>query len=156
MRKIFLSLLIVVAVSGCSSTSNTLKNLEIATLNEFNSAEMYQRFAEQAVSDSLPEVAALFTAMSRADAMLAMSFLKEMRALGSDVDVVLDTIAIKSTLENLYRSKVLEEYNCEVLYPDMLIMAQQEECDGASNCFSKAVEVGATNSDAFVEAIANF
>jgi rubrerythrin len=137
-----LALLVVFATSGFSQakTSQTIGDLKIAYDNELNASAKYARYAEAARKESLPMVAKLFEATSKAEACHAANHKKVSETLGAKLDLPkIAPINAKSTPVNLLDAINGETYEFETLYPGFLKTAENEDIIEAITTFRYAL-----------------
>jgi len=109
----------------------TEDNLQTAFMGESAAVRRYTIFAQKAEDDGQPQVARLFRAAARAEAIHARNHLTVMGAIGS-------------TKDNLLAAVIGEQQETIGMYPIMIGEAQQDRNDRAEQTFSwaNAVEKG--------------
>ena len=112
------SLLGVSAVAAAANT--TLQNMQTAFNGESNAHMLYLAFAEQADHENYGEVASLFRAAARAEAIHASNHAAVIKGMGADPQAKLELPEVKTTQENLEAAIKAETYERDVMYPGFL------------------------------------
>lgn len=155
MKKIFTLALAAVAVAtvGCSAPTKTIESLKAAATGEISASTKYAAFAARATADSLPNIASMFTATSKAEAVHAANHVKELSLLGVEFTPVADKFVVDSTLSNLYAAKNGEEYEVQSMYPDFIALAETESANGARKVFDWAMKAEVKHAAFYITAI---
>lgn len=125
-----------------TASQQTLDNLNIAFQGESNASHKYLAFAKKAAAEGYAYEARLFRAASRAEAIHAQNHSKAIRALGGTVaELKLDEVVLGSTAENLAEAIKGETHEFKVMYPEFLVLANQEGCKEAIRTMTWAMEV---------------
>ncbi len=119
------SLLSVSAGAGAANT--TLENMQTAFNGESNAHMRYLAFAERADHENYGEVASLFRAAARAEAIHASNHAAVIKGMGANPQAKLELPEVKTTQENLEAAIKGETYERDVMYPNFL---QQATLDG--------------------------
>lgn len=156
MRKIFTMAIMMaaaVAFTSCSKPTKTIENLKTAATGESNASAKYAAFSARAAQDSLPKIAAMFAATSKAEAIHAANHIAELAKLGETFVPVVDTVIADSTLANLYTAKNGEEYEFSTMYPEFIEVAQQESANGAIQTYTWALKAEEKHAQYYITAI---
>jgi rubrerythrin len=98
----------------------TVKNLQTAFESELNAYAKYVAYAAKAESDGLNGVASLLRATARSEQIHANNHARVIRQLGGDPDAQIQTVEVKTTLENLKTALGDETYEIDSMYPRFL------------------------------------
>lgn len=156
MKKLVLTLLACVAgqLHAATLSADTLKNLNAAYLGESNAHVRYLAFAEQAEKDSLPQVAKLFRAAARAEAIHRDTHKATILKAGGTLDTTaLDAPKVGTTAENLKAAIAGESYERDTMYPAFLATAKAENAREAVRSFRFASEAEAQHAKLYQAAL---
>lgn len=155
MKKLFTLALMTVAVAfvSCSKHTETIKNLQLAATGEANASAKYAAFAECAAADSLPKIAAMLRATAAAEAIHRDNHLSELKKLGVEFTPVVEPVIVDSTLANLYVAKSGEEYEVQSMYPEFIVVAENEKTKGAVKTFNWAMKAEVKHAQFYIAAI---
>jgi rubrerythrin len=157
MKKLLLALVACAAgnLHAATLSADTLKNLNAAYLGESNASARYAAFAEQADKENLPQVAKLFRAASRAEAIHRDNHKAVIVAGGGSLDTTpLETVKPGTTAENLKAAIAGETYERDTMYPQFLAQAKAEEARDAVRTLRFAAEAEAQHAKLYAEALA--
>ena len=157
MKKILLALIACAAgnLHAATLSADTLKNLNTAYLGESNASARYAAFAAQADKENLPEVAKLFRAASRAEAIHRDNHKAAILAGGGVLDPTpLDTVTPGTTAENLKAAINGESYERDTMYPQFLAQAKTEDARDAVRTLRFAAEAEAQHAKLYAAALA--
>lgn len=118
----------------------TERNLKDAFTGESQAGHKYLAFAQRAEQEGLPQVAKLFRAAAKAEAVHALAHLRAMNG-------------IKSTADNLREAIRGESFECKEMYPEYVRTAMDEGKKVAMLSFSNAMEVERVHHRLYVEAL---
>jgi rubrerythrin len=110
-----------------ATASTTLQNMQTAFNGESNAHMRYLAFAEQADRENYGEVASLFRAAARAEAVHASNHAQVIKGMGAVPQANIEIPEVKSTRENLEAAIKGETYERDTMYPSFL---QQARLDG--------------------------
>ncbi len=129
-------------LSSCSSPKpvKTIENLKAAFAGESTASAKYAAYAQKAKEDSLPAVAVLFEAASKAESIHAANHAKVLEKLGVKTDPVNPVFKVKSTKENLQDAMKGEGYEVTTMYPEFINTAKEEKCTDAVTSFTWAID----------------
>ncbi|MEF9950516.1 MAG: ferritin family protein [Mucinivorans sp.] len=142
-----------VAFTSCGKPEKTIENLKAAATGEANASAKYAAFSARAAADSLPKIAAMFAATSAAEAIHQANHIAELAKLGVTFTPIVETVAVDSTLANLYTAKNGEEYEFSTMYPEFIEVAQTEKADGALQVFDWAMKAENKHAGFYIAAI---
>ena len=113
--------------SVASHKPSTLKNLQSAYNGESNAHVMYLAFAKKADEEGYKEVARLFQAAARAEAIHRDNHAKVIKQMGATPQNRITTPEVQSTQENLDKAIKGESYERDEMYPEFI---KQANADG--------------------------
>lgn len=143
-------------LSPAPAQSKTLQNLQAAYLGEANAYVRYLAFAERAQSEEFGEAASLFRAAAYAEHVHMRNFARELRKLGYEPTLKIDTPVVKPTAENLSASAdVGEAFERDTLYPEFIKEAKAEGNEEAARTFQFAMMAEAQHVKLFKTALSN-
>jgi rubrerythrin len=119
--------------------SLTLKNLQAAYNGESNAHVRYLAFAKKAQEEGYGQVASLFRATARAEAIHRDNHAAVIRQMGGSPQNKIETPQVKSTKENLQAAIKGESYERDTMYPQFLAQAKKEGNKAAVRTFDFAV-----------------
>jgi rubrerythrin len=132
--------------------STTLKNLISAYNGESNANVMYLAFAQQAHKEGYQEVASLFRAAARAEAIHRENHAKVIREMGGTPKNTIARPVVKSTVENLEKAIKGESYERDSMYPNFIKEAKQVGNKDAVQTFNYALEAEAGHAKLYTTA----
>lgn len=157
MKKIKLFALLAIgaiALASCTSKpEKTIENLKAASTGEANASAKYAKFAQKAEADSMFSVAAMFKAISEAEAIHRENHLKVLKELGVEFIPQLEEVSIGTTLEDLTAALEGEEYEFTKMYPEFIKVAEQEKAKKALTSMDFAMKVEQKHSKLYNEVI---
>jgi len=98
----------------------TLHNLQIAYDSECNTEARYLAFAERADAEGFKQVAILFRAAAKAEAIHAETHAASIRGMGGEPKTTIRTPEVKTTRENLEAARNCEIFDHEAMYTEFL------------------------------------
>jgi rubrerythrin len=144
MKNLIFSLLALTIVgwgqASSGQTRKTVENLKAAFNGESTASAKYAAFAEQAKKEGLMQIAVMFEATSKAEAIHAANHKTVIEKMGQKTDPVKPDYKIKLTSENLADAISGENYEMSTMYPGFIATAKAEKADGASKSFRWAME----------------
>jgi rubrerythrin len=135
-----------------TSESPTLKNLQAAYNGESNAHVMYLDFAKKADEEGYKEVASLFRAAARAEAIHRDNHAQVIRDLGATPKNNITTPEVKSTQENLETAITGESYERDTMYPRFIQQAKSEKNQAAVQTLSYAQAAEAQHAQLYAQA----
>lgn len=162
MRKVLMySVLMVLSLAllgGCKGPAEkyakTIENLKAAFKGETTASAKYAAFAQKARQDSLPQVAVLFEAASKAESVHAGNHKAVLEKYGAKPDEFTPEFEVKTTKENLQAAIDGETYEFTNMYPDFLAVAEKEGSADAKKSFTWAMETEKKHADFYKQALA--
>lgn len=172
-KKIFISLFILTAftLSSCGSRqkkasdtsyssqqlqSNTVTNLEAAIDGEATASAKYAAYAVKAEAEGLPQIAALFHATTKAEAIHLKNHLAALKDIGvANYKPKIALFKVKTTAENLKEAINGEKYESVSMYPKFFRDAQSDYEDKAEKSFKWAMKAEQTHAKLYAAALAN-
>lgn len=143
------------AAKATIEVKSVLENLQAAFGGESNAHARYLAFAKKADEEGYAEVAALFRAAARSEAIHAKNHEAAIRKLGGKAEAKIAEPAVRSTRENLQAAIEGETYEFETMYPAFLKEARQEKSRDAIRTFNFAREVETEHAALYKEALNN-
>lgn len=138
------TILIVYLLAGFSgfagTTDKTIANLKAAFVGESTASAKYAAYAAQARKENLVNIAIMFEATSKSEAIHAENHKTVLSKLGQKVDPVKPSVAVKTTAENLKDALEGETYEVTTMYPGFIATAKAEEVKGAVKSFTWAMD----------------
>jgi rubrerythrin len=119
--------------------SPTLKNLQAAYNGESNAHVRYLAFAKKAQEEGYGQVASLFRATARSEAIHRDNHAAVIRKMGGTPQNKIETPQVKSTKENLQAAIKGESYERDTMYPQFMAQAKKEANQAAMRTFDFAV-----------------
>jgi rubrerythrin len=129
-------------ISGCATQQvKTIENLKAAYNGESTASAKYAAFAERARAEGYDNVAVMFLATSKAEAIHAANHLKVLEKLGEKIDKPkIGSITVLTTKENLADAIKGETYEIETMYPGFIEVAGKEKSADATKSFTWAFD----------------
>jgi rubrerythrin len=118
--------------------STTLEALQAAYNGESNASAKYAAYAKKADEEGYAEVASLFRATSKAEAIHAASDASIIKSMKAEPKLTLATPAPKTTKENLEDAIKGETYEVTTMYPEFISLAEKDKNQGALMVFGGA------------------
>lgn len=138
-----------------AATSKTLENLQAAYNGESNAHSRYLAFAQKADQEQYGEIASLFRAAAKAESIHAANHAAVIKKLGGTPEAKIETLAVKSTRENLRAAIQGETYERDTMYPEFLKNARSEGKREAVRTFNLALMAEAEHATLYSEALNN-
>lgn len=121
----------------------TRDNLLSAYKGEMTAVEKYAGFAEQAQKEGFPQIAVLFKALSRAEAIHASNHRTVLTKMGVAISPYAPQYTVKTTKENLESAIKGETEETEKTYPAYISTAKKESETSAVKSMRWAMETEA-------------
>jgi rubrerythrin len=118
--------IIVLASAPLARSQTTLSELQLAFQRETNDNARYLTYARQADVEGLAEVAALFRAIARAEAIHAGNHAQIIRTMGATASALPEAVKCGATEENLQAAIANEERQQHRTYPALVHRAKRE------------------------------
>ena len=139
----FLMLIITIGmISGCASNPvKTIENLKAAYKGESTASAKYAAFAQRAKSEGFDNLAVMFQATSKAEAIHAANHLKVLDKLGVKIEgPQVGSYTVLTTAGNLADAIKGESYEIETMYPGFIATAKSERSSDAVKSFTWALD----------------
>jgi len=117
-------------------SNKTVDNLKTALQGETTASAKYAAFAQKANEEGLPQIAALFSAASKAESIHASNHKTVLENLGHQADVQTETVSVGTTLENLQSAIDGETGETESIYTNFMDQAKTDNDNDAVKSFS--------------------
>ena len=132
----------------------TIANLNVAYRGESNASHHYERFAEQAEREGYAQVARLFRAASKAEAIHRDAHRAAIIKLGGKPDeFALDEVKVGATRENLAAAIRGETHERDVMYPEFIKQARAEQAKPAIRTMEYALAAETEHARLYQEAL---
>ncbi|HSP07707.1 MAG TPA: rubrerythrin family protein [Acidobacteriota bacterium] len=118
--------------------AKTMDNLKAAITGETTASAKYAAYAKKAREEGYENVAKLFEAASKSEAVHAANHRASMDQLGEKMGDVTPKFEVKSTLENLEDAIKGESYEVATMYPEFLKVSSSEKANIATISFNYA------------------
>lgn len=118
----------------------TMDNLKAAITGETTASAKYAAYAKKAREEGYENIATLFEAASRAEAIHAANHRASMDQLGQKMGEISPKFEVKSTLENLQDAINGETYEVATMYPEFLKTSSSEKANIATISFNYAYQ----------------
>jgi len=157
MKKTLLSLVIlgVFSMFGFAQTKpvKSIEGLKDAYNGESTASAKYAKFSEAAKKEGLNNIAKMFLATSRAEAIHAANHKKVLVKLGETVgDPIIGKFEVKTTAENLVDASNGETYELTTMYPGFIKSADAENENGAKKSFTWAMDTEKKHNSFYLKA----
>ena len=156
MRKLlFFTIVAVLTIASCSNPrpTKTIENLKVGIIEETTSSAKYTAFAKKAKDEGYNNIAKLFEAASKSELFNAYNHTKVLERLGEKPEDFTPEYVVKSTSDNFKEIFDNQTYVIEVMYPQFIADAQNEEDLNAQNSFTWAMKVEKNNQLLYKKAI---
>ncbi len=137
---IILASLILIAGAQAKSPAVTVTNLKAAFTGETTASAKYAAFAKKAREEGHTNVALLFEAASKAEAIHANNHKAALEQLGDKAPEVKPDVKVNSTKQNLEEAIKGESYEVATMYPEFLKGANTENVNIALLSFNYAYQ----------------
>ena len=138
-----------------SKRNKTVDNLEAAFNGESNAHARYLEFAKRADLEGYSEVASLFRAAARAEAIHAANHAAAIKNTGAIAEAKLQLVEVKTTRENLEATIKGETYERDIMYPQFLKQGRADNNREAVRSFNYARTAEAEHANLYTEALNN-
>lgn len=139
---LFLAIIILVAFTGCNQPKpiKTIENLKAGIKGETTASAKYAAFAQKSMEEGYANIAKLFDAASKAEAIHADNHKKVLTELGEKMEDFKPEFEVKTTAENLQAAIDGESYEVATMYPQFLSDAKTEKVEKAEKSFTWAFD----------------
>jgi rubrerythrin len=140
--KLILVLVAIGLIYGCSTKpAKTIENLKYAYNGESTASAKYAAFAERAKAEGFSNVATMFSATSKAEAIHAENHKKVLEKLGEKVEgPQIGSFSVLTTAENIADAGIGETGEIDSMYPEFIAAAEKEKCTDAVKSFTWAID----------------
>ena len=150
-----LTLALMALPNGAMAATKTLDNLQTGFNGESNAHARYLAFAEKADQEGYGEVAGLFRAAAKAEAVHAANHAAVIKTMGGTPQANIEAPVIKSTRENLEAAIKAESYERDTMYPEFLKQARAEGNRDAVQTLNYAKTAEGEHAKLYSEALNN-
>jgi rubrerythrin len=133
----------------------TLENLKKAQYSELYAQAKYQAYAAKAKDEGYLKVARLFRAIAKSEGLQAVTFAKNIKALGHKPATAVGKAKVGTTKDNLLAGINVITYETQATYPDFSKQASVDKNESAAKTFAGARTVKAGINKFLVDAGAN-
>ncbi|MEI6434936.1 MAG: ferritin family protein [Bacteroidota bacterium] len=144
MKNTIISGIIMLIIAGLQTfaggADKTIANLKAGFKGESTASAKYAAYAEQAKKEGFIQIASMFEATSKAEAIHAANHKTVIEKMGQKMDVVKPEFTVKTTKENLEDAIAGETYEMTKMYPDFIATAKAESADAAIKSFRWAMD----------------
>lgn len=133
----------------------TLDNLMTAYDGEINAHVRYLAFAKKANKEGYDIAASLFRAAAAAEVVHYERHAELITKLGGTPQATIETSVVKSTRENLEAAFKSETYEKDVMYPEFLKKAKDENVKDAIDVFEDAAAAEAVHAQLYANMLNN-
>lgn len=156
MKNIFLIAFIsLIAFTGCQQIkpAKTIVNLKDGIKGETTASAKYAAFAQKATEEGNANIAKLFLAASKAEAIHAANHKKVLEGLGEKMEDFTPEFEVKTTAENLQAAIDGETYESTTMYPQFLADAKEEKVEKATKSFTWAFDTEKKHQQFYTKAL---
>jgi rubrerythrin len=150
-----LTLALIALPNGAMAATKTLDNLQTGFKGESNANARYLAFAEKADQEGYGEVASLFRAAAKAEAVHAANHAAVIKMVGGTPEAKIEAPVVKSTKENLEAAIKGESYERDTMYPEFLKQARAEGNRDAVQTLNYAKTAEGEHAKLYSEALNN-
>lgn len=127
-------------LSFAGASDKTIANLKDAFKGESTASAKYAAYAEKAKTEGFSQIAIMFSATSKAEAIHAANHKTVLEKMGQTVDPVKPVFTVQTTMENLVDALKGETYEIETMYPGFIATAKSEDAKSAAKSFGWAMD----------------
>jgi rubrerythrin len=127
-------------ISFAGTTDKTIANLKDAFKGESTANAKYAAYAEKAKAEGYAQIANMFLATSKAEAIHAANHKTVLEKMGQTVDPVKPIFTVQTTMENLVDALKGETYEIETMYPGFIATAKAEDVKSGTKSFTWAMD----------------
>lgn len=146
---------IAIAFAGCSQPKpvKTIENLKEGVKGETTASAKYAAFSNRAMEEGYTNIARLFEAASKAEAIHAANHSKVLAELGVEMEAITPEFDVLTTAENLQAAIDGETYETTTMYPQFLADASAEKVAKAEKSFTWAFDTEKKHGDFYAAAL---
>jgi rubrerythrin len=152
---IFFASIFMFVFTNCNQPKKvkTIEDLKAGIKGELTASAKYTAFAMKAREDANFNVATLFDAASKAEAIHAANHLKVLKSLGEKFEAFTPKIEVGTTAENLLAAIEGETYESTTMYPQFLTDAKAENAEKAIKSFTWAFDTEKKHQQFYTQAL---
>ncbi len=152
---LFFALTCMIALAGCNPAKpvKTIENLKAGIKGESTASAKYSAFAKKATEEGNLNIAKLFEAASKAEAIHAANHKKVLEGLGEKFQDFTPVFEVKTTAENLQAAIEGETYEVTTMYPQFLVDSKAEKVDKATRSFNWAYDTEKKHQQFYTKAL---
>lgn len=153
--KLVLILFVISLFYGCSGKpAKTIANLKYAYNGESTASAKYAAFAEKAKAEGFNEIAVMFMATSKAEAIHAQNHRKVLEKLGEKIEKPeIGAFEVRTTAENIADAGIGESGEIDTMYPGFIATAKEEKSTDAVKSFTWAIDTEKKHRDFYKTAL---
>ena len=140
----FIACLLTVAMfnncNNASKATKTIENLKAAFKGESTASAKYAAYSLKAKEEGFSQVAVLFAAASKAEAIHANNHKEVLVKLNVTIEDIKPEFVVNSTVENVEDAIKGESYEFETMYPGFIKDAEAENVNHAKKSFTWALD----------------
>ncbi len=136
-----------------SISAETIHNLLAAYIGERNASGRYTAFAVQADKEGYHGVGSLFRAVAHSEQVHATNHARVLCKFGAELDLNVEPLQVKNTVENLRASMLGEINERDRMYPQFMEQARCDQCEEAVEVFDSASDGEAVHAMMFAAAL---
>jgi rubrerythrin len=141
-------------ISFAGTADKTIANLKYAFKGESTASAKYAAYAEQAKKEGFVQIAIMFEATSRSEAIHAANHKTVLEKMGQKVDPVKPNFTVQTTKLNLDDALKGETDEITSMYPGFITTAKSEEAKDAVKSFGWALDTEKKHQAIYKNAIA--
>ena len=126
--------------SIAGGTDKTVENLKAAFKGESTASVKYAVYARQAKLEGYLQIATMFEATAKAEAIHAANHQTVLEKMGQKIEPISPEATAKPTKENLEDAIKGETYEMTTMYPGFIATAKAEDAPGALKSFRWAMD----------------
>lgn len=152
-RLISLLLICILGIPAFAGNEKTMENLNAAFQGESGASAKYTAYADQARKEGFVQIAILFEAIAKAEAIHAMNHKAVIEKLGGKAVTKAPEFKSGTTKQNLESALQGENYEVSTMYPGFLATAREEGANDAVKSFRWAMETEKRHAVFFTNAL---
>lgn len=150
---VLVALLMTSFLQVTAGNEKTIENLRAAFAGESTASAKYAAFSEKARQEGFVNLAFMFAATSKAEAIHAENHKKVLTKMGAAVDAVKPVFEVKTTKENIQDAIKGESYEVSSMYPGFIATAKTDDANDAVKTFRWAMETEKKHNLIYQEAL---
>jgi rubrerythrin len=137
-----------------AGVAQTVENLKAAITGETTASQKYAAYATKAREEGSLQIALLFDAASKAEAIHASNHRAVVEQMGSTMGSVTPEFEVRSTKENLEDAVKGESYEASTMYPGFIKLANASKSNTAVLSFNYAYRTEQKHRELYSRALA--